>query len=656
MGTKRATSSCYGFVVERWSVVAAALACVGGCTGDAVQSPDEGGNGGATNPTGTPLDSFASGTTGDDDETGSGPKFDIGDNGAQEPEPPPVVLAETPPPPISGGSLLLSRDGTMLFAADPARNSIFVVDVEERKLVHRIQHGGCEPGRLAEGDDGSVYVACRRSGELLVVDPVAGERVRWDVVCGNPRGLAVDPTDDTVWVACAEGTLARVVDGEVTSSIEVDAELRDIVDLGPPVRVSTFRSAELLTLDALGGIESTQRPSELLVRGSGIDTPGSIEPADDGEPVNVDDTLRPNTSRHTKLDGRGEWFMLHQAGSSKSLDDGANGTSSGWGGDCISIQTAVLTRETPQEETPHSTPLIGMGIVFDAAVDTRHESVAAVGAAEGEWGVFIEGETDFLPTVVPSCVPFRWRELGGPPSSVVFDNDGFVWVQLAEPAQLLRFSAPNPVVTDTIALSSIPTADTGFDLFHVPTDARVACVSCHPEGLEDRLSWVLETGEVRTQSLAVSLAEGAPHHWRGEMDDIDMLFHEIFVDKMQGPTLTPEHVAALERWLFALTPPNPNPNVDTDAAERGAEIFETAGCAVCHVGPRLSNDATVDFGSLGMLQVPSLLGVARRDPFMHDGRALDLDAAVSDMLDRTTVPSMPSDLQRADLVEYLRSL
>jgi cytochrome c peroxidase len=98
----------------------------------------------------------------------------------------------------------------------------------------------------------------------------------------------------------------------------------------------------------------------------------------------------------------------------------------------------------------------------------------------------------------------------------------------------------------------------------------------------------------------------------------------------------------------------------TPSIERGKELFNdaTVGCATCHSGSRFSNDQTVDVGSVdGQMQVPGLVGLWARAPYLHDGCAKTL-------LDRFTtcdtgkhgmVNQLKSDDLRA-LTDYLETM
>jgi hypothetical protein len=139
----------------------------------------------------------------------------------------PVVLADPPPPPTSGGTLLRTRDGASMIAADPDRDLVFVIDTASGLTVHHIALApGDEPGRLAEDHDGLVHIAARRSGEVVTIDPHTGVVVERRWACANPRGLAVDEADQALLVACAEGVLVRIATDDARTALDVGTELQ----------------------------------------------------------------------------------------------------------------------------------------------------------------------------------------------------------------------------------------------------------------------------------------------------------------------------------------------------------------------------------------------------------------------------------------------
>jgi hypothetical protein len=130
---------------------------------------------------------------------------------------------------------------------------------------------------------------------------------------------------------------------------------------------------------------------------------------------------------------------------------------------------------------------------------------------------------------------------------------------------------------------------------------------------------------------------------------------------MEGPELSTEQVKATVQWVDhipawkAVSDPAPD-----SAAARGLALFNdpTIGCATCHSGPKLTNNASVAVGTGAALQVPSLRGVVWRAPYLHDGCA----ATLADRFGpcgggdaHGHVSSLGAD-QISDLVSYLESL
>ncbi|MCA9559063.1 MAG: cytochrome C peroxidase, partial [Myxococcales bacterium] len=95
---------------------------------------------------------------------------------------------------------------------------------------------------------------------------------------------------------------------------------------------------------------------------------------------------------------------------------------------------------------------------------------------------------------------------------------------------------------------------------------------------------------------------------------------------------------------------------DAAVIERGAAEFEAA-CAECHPAPLYADGlrhavaapSEDPDGRLEAVDTPTLRGVRGRAPFLHDGRAADLAAAVAAHAE-VTVGDLPA------LVRYLESL
>ena len=199
-------------------------------------------------------------------------------------------------------------------------------------------------------------------------------------------------------------------------------------------------------------------------------------------------------------------------------------------------------------------------------------------------------------------------------------------------------------------------------MFHSNSGANIACASCHPEGGEDARVWEFAgIGPRRTQTLRGHVGGTEPFHWNGELADFDALFGEVYLKRMSGPTLASDQRRAMFAWINTIPSLPQSPPSDDAAVARGKALFADtthAGCVTCHSGPQLSNNATVDVGTGAMFQVPRLLGVAWRAPFLHDGCAASLTDRFGSCGggDKHGVTSSLTAAQIADLVAYLGTL
>jgi mono/diheme cytochrome c family protein len=240
--------------------------------------------------------------------------------------------------------------------------------------------------------------------------------------------------------------------------------------------------------------------------------------------------------------------------------------------------------------------------------------------------------------------------------AVAVYNGTFI-TQSRQPAQI-NFNDGVTMVT----LSDDSVEDTGHAVFHSDSSAGLACASCHLEGGEDGHTWTFDnSGPRRTQSIRGGILGTEPFHWDGDQPDFNAIIGNVFEHRMAGPALADDQSFALRSWVNTI-PAMPQRTIpDAAAVARGQALFHDAqnvGCVSCHAGTILTDNATVDVGTGGSFQVPSLRGVVWRAPYLHDGRA----ATLADRFgpngggDQHGVTSKLSADQISDLVAYLQTL
>ena len=146
------------------------------------------------------------------------------------------------------------------------------------------------------------------------------------------------------------------------------------------------------------------------------------------------------------------------------------------------------------------------------------------------------------------------------------------------------------------------------------------------------------------------------------MHDFAQLSQDVFSSRMSGPRVQPAQTTSLMNWINTIPRLQPPAVADASAVQRGQALFNDAqvACASCHSGTRLTNNLSVQVNTGEALQVPSLLGLAWRAPYMHNGCAPTLmdrfNYASCGGGDAHGKTSHLSAEQKADLVAYLESL
>jgi mono/diheme cytochrome c family protein len=131
-----------------------------------------------------------------------------------------------------------------------------------------------------------------------------------------------------------------------------------------------------------------------------------------------------------------------------------------------------------------------------------------------------------------------------------------------------------------------------------------------------------------------------------------------------GNDIDTQKLLDLQSWMRSVASPAPGP-FDEAKAEAGWRLFNGKGmCNACHgsadlTGPAIVNvtgDLTGDLA--GGVHVPSLRGVSRSAPYLHDDRLADLPTAVeaiTGLVAAQTGQSFSAE-EKASLLEYLKSL
>ena len=203
----------------------------------------------------------------------------------------------------------------------------------------------------------------------------------------------------------------------------------------------------------------------------------------------------------------------------------------------------------------------------------------------------------------------------------------------------------------------------------------IACSSCHIEGREDGHVWNFSDGPRQTPSLAGRMTgQTAPYHWSGQFPDVSSFMDDTIQLRMGGAGLAAEEKAQVAAFIDAQPAPDNAGRHDqlTPAQLRGAQVFQLAQCNTCHTGAALTNNAFADVGTKVTtgpviddpvrlakgFNVPSLLGVARSAPYLHDGSAATLRdrLMINKALDQHGKTSQLTDAQVSDLVAYLEAL
>lgn len=604
---------------------------------------------------------------------------------SEAPPPPPPEIApvpEPPPPlaplfagktvraehsaPVAGGTLLVTRDGSTIVAADPDRDAVFLVNSASHAVTALSLSRGDEPGRIAEGSDGTVYVALRGAGALIQIDVPSAKIVQRVAVCASPRGVAFDAQKASLYVACRSGQLLSLDASTLsrTRAVQLDSDLRDVIVREHDLVVTRFASAEVMVVADDGSVARRAKPEfpcgDATVLYRAFAMPGGqvalAHQLSSNAAVGVGSGAYGGSSCGSGL--------VTRVFSTVDVDTPSNSGSVG----APSFGSVDLQTEVAQSSmTFHSATVPGAG-PLDIALDASGTRVAVIAMDDqlvaARTTSIVAGldpastlwltTWDNNPGGISNEATFTSVTVAGQPVAVAFSANGKFIVQSREPATLELEGGTS------VRLSNESHADSGHLMFHMNSGIGIACASCHPEGGDDGHVWRFPEGLRRTMPLEGGVLQRAPFHWDGTLTDMTALVNTVMVTRMGllSPP-TDEQISALGGFLEQLPELPPADGLDPAAIARGEALFRRAdvACSSCHSGPQFTDNELVDVGTGGKFVTPTLLGVGLRPALFHDGCAKSI-AERFGVCGGTAhgKPELLSTDERADLITFLRSL
>lgn len=591
----------------------------------------------------------------------------------------------------SSNSLLdLSPDGTKLFVANTDSGSVSVVDVKARKLLFEIPVGDTPEGVSWIGNSSLGVVTLWGDDKLVFIDTDSGKVVDSLKVDDEPYGI----------VASKDGTRAFVTHDYPGSVSVIDIPARKVL--------KTIKAGEAIRGIALSADEKTLYVTEFftaklhaidIAAGKVVDTWAGQE----AENLCRNVVLHPKwpkaylphiKSRVVGFDARGSIFT-HLAVCDLVPFMGE--------------RTGSKHDKEPRRRTHSSDAFNGVIVVgnpWEVAISADGSRLYEIYAGTDDLNIFEpldDSYRDAKGTGRPS--PLRGKH---PRAIRISPNGEEVYVYNTLDFEVAIYDRDITRKIVSIAVCTPPhTAEwrRGKELFvstkqPMGSQKWISCSSCHPDGLSDGRVWENPEGNRRTTAL-FGLAHTHPLHWSADRDEVQDFEYTIRGKLMQGrglydgrlkprPNFLPaseldENLSGKSADLDALavysnsftcrsSPHAAGPGKLTAEAERGKSLFfsDALGCAKCHSGPYFTDSSLTrpftlhDVGTgderrerMGpKFDTPTLIGVYRMGPYLHDGRAKTLRDVLTtcnpgDQHGKTS-HLKPNEVE--DVVAFLKSL
>ena len=282
--------------------------------------------------------------------------------------------------------------------------------------------------------------------------------------------------------------------------------------------------------------------------------------------------------------------------------------------------------------------------------------------------------------------------VGRNPRSIALSSDGTtLWVANRLDDSISIIDTARLAVSGTVALGGPATLTPqrrGERLFYssaVSFGHSFGCANCHLDSTFDGLNWDLEPDgfgiDIVDNRALEDIGDTSPFKWNGQNPDLQTECGprtERYFFRSQG--IRGDDLEDLVSYIKAI-PLRPNryraPDGElTPAQERGKAIFlrttrkdgtpipEGLQCFVCHSGKYYTNQLVADVGTgkptdrSPLVDAPELTNVVNSAPYLHDGSAQTLEEiwTVFNPKDQHGVTNDLVKDELNDLIEYLKTL
>ena len=563
---------------------------------------------------------------------------------------------------LSPVSIIAGVDGKVLYVAETGANQIAVFDVASGKVTRVIPVGENPVGLDISADGGTLYVTCAvPEGKVQIIDVRAGSVTDAIATGHTPVAVVAAPGGKTLYVCNQFDNNIGVVDLDSGKQVDAIAVVREPVaavltsdgkflfvgnhlPAGPASADYCASVISVIDTAAKKVIKNIELPDgSTNVRGMTISPDGTHAYvahllARYQFPVTYLEKGWINTNAMTIIDVPQRKYL-----NTVLLDDVGLGAANPYGVACTADGRNILITHAGTYELS-VVDRQGLHSRLLPARTAREFASEIHSRATGK-----RSDASYSAQDVPNDVAF----LAGLRRRIKLDGIGLRGLAvIGTKAYVAEYFTDSIGIVDIDRLAqpvvkSIPLGETkpatfirkGEVLFN---DASLSyqgwnsCTSCHTgDARASALNWdLLNDGVANPKNIRSLLLshKTPPAMITGVRENAEEAVRSG-IRYVQFASTTERKAQAIDAYLKSLKP-IPSPHLVngelSDAAKRGRNLFNKAGCALCHSLPHYTNLSKYDVGTgtekddNREYDTPTLIEVWRTAPYLHDGRAVTI--------------------------------